>query len=129
MSERPARSDDVAHALFQLLELGKAAFPRARPDGVAVEPHLEHSTRTWHERDFCELGLKRREQLLRRPAGAEKPPALGAVFDFYSWSTHRDRGRGSLSRNPLQAGRSAALRGRNGVSGKRQLLAPMADFR
>ena len=84
MPERAFGSDRVAEPLLQFLELRKAAFYSPRPDDLVIHTHVEDTAGARHERHFTELLLKRRQQLLRRPAGAQQPAALRAVLDFYA---------------------------------------------
>ena len=44
MSERAAGCNAIADKLLDLFDLGKAAVLLARPDDVAVEPHLEDAS-------------------------------------------------------------------------------------
>ena len=87
MSERAVGCNAIADKLLDLFDLGKAPVLLARPDDVAVEPHLEDaSCCVGREDDRPELLRERRQQLLRHPAGAQAPAAQAAVCDL-------DRGR------------------------------------
>src|ERR1700687_4049766 len=52
MAEVAIRRDLIPHHLLQLLDLGKASLIFARPDQLAVNPHLEDAARVvGNERD------------------------------------------------------------------------------
>ena len=82
MAERLVGRDDVADALLQFGDLGKAAFVLARPDYAIAAPDDEHAAGAGYQGDAAEFILEGGEQLLRHPGGAQKPAALPAVFDF-----------------------------------------------
>ena len=92
MAERALRSNHVAQPLLQLFQLREATFAGARPDDLPAYSDLEDAASARHQRHLTELRLKRGQQLLRGPAGAQQPPALRAVLDLDSWcaahSTH-----------------------------------------
>src|SRR6476661_1028993 len=82
VSQGAIGGDPVAHALLELLQLRESAFGGAGPDGLAVEGDLEDAFVAGPERDFRELALERREELLRHPRRAEEPAAARAVCDL-----------------------------------------------
>src|SRR5919107_1325085 len=82
VAELPVRSDAVAHQALELRQVREAALLRARPHDLAVDADVEDAAVTGDERDLAELRGERGEQLLRRPAGAHQPAALGAVLDL-----------------------------------------------
>src|SRR5258705_1312996 len=83
MAERSARRDAVAGELLELLDLRKSPLLLARPDGLAVNPHLEDAAgRIGCEDDGADLLCERRQQLLRHPPGAQPPSAEAAVDDL-----------------------------------------------
>lgn len=81
MAEIAAGLDDVADSLFQLLRPGKAAVALALPDEIAIDADLEIAAGGGDQRHFTEAVGKGMQQLLRHPAGAQQPVALGAVED------------------------------------------------
>lgn len=89
MTEIAARRDDVAHTLFQFLDLGKASFGGARPDGLLVNPDVKNSAAARLQRNLADVAGKRREQFLRHPGRAKQPAALGAIFDLNARMLHK----------------------------------------
>src|SRR5215467_504594 len=82
MSEALAGRDDVTHELLELLDVRETASLVARPEPRSADADLEHAARSRHQRDFTDIGLERREQLLRHPRRAQKPTTLRAIFDL-----------------------------------------------
>lgn len=81
MAEIALGIDDVTDALFQFLGAWKSAIPLPFPDKGAIHPYLEIAPRSRNERYACQAVGKGLEQLLRHPARAQQPVALGAVED------------------------------------------------
>ncbi len=81
VAEIAAGLDDVADPLLQLLRPGKAAVALALPDEIAVDADLEIAAGAGDQRYFAEAVGKSIQQLLRHPAGAQQPVALGTVED------------------------------------------------
>lgn len=81
MAEIAAGLDDVADPLFQLPRSGKTAVALALPDQIAIDADLEIAAGGGDQRHFAEAVGKSMQQLLRHPAGAQQPVALGAVED------------------------------------------------
>src|SRR5437773_11941383 len=76
------RSDPMAVALFQLLELGEPPLRLARPDRLVREAHVEDTPRPGAQRHGTDLPFESRQALLRRPGGAQEPAALRAIYDL-----------------------------------------------
>src|SRR3990172_3418550 len=92
MPEVTAGGDAVTQALLDLLRLREAALRLARPQRLAVQPHLEDAALAGDERDLAQLLDEGRQQLLRQPGGAQQPAALGAVLDLEPGrAVHRQR--------------------------------------
>src|ERR1051325_2583098 len=81
MTEVALGGDAIAHALFQLGDVGEAAFVLARPHRLAADANDEHAAGAGNERDAAHLLLEGRKNLLGHPGGAQQPAALPAVFD------------------------------------------------
>src|SRR3954449_2051536 len=92
MAQALARRDRIADSLLNGLRLRKAAFLRARPNGRAVDADLEGAAAAGHEGHLTQLGLERRQQLLREVGRAEQPAAARAVLDLDPWASrsHED---------------------------------------
>jgi hypothetical protein len=83
MPEGAARSDPVSHQPFDLPDFGEAAAVFPRPDHFIADADLKHSPCSIRgENHGADLRRKRREKLLRHPAGTQTPAAESAVSDL-----------------------------------------------
>lgn len=84
MPQVPFRSDPIANSLLNLFHFRKTALAGPRPDDRLIHANLEHAAGPRNQSNFSNFGLKRRQQFLRHPGGAQQPPALRAVFYFHA---------------------------------------------
>lgn len=81
VTQRFARRDQGLDQSFELCSLWESAVAFSLPNQLTVGPNAEGSRRGWGKRQLLQLGGESREQLLRKPRGAQEPTTLRAIFD------------------------------------------------
>src|SRR5690606_31325081 len=84
VAETALRRDHISHAALQLRGIRKTAVALALPDDLTVANDLEDAARTRPEAHLLQFLGKGKQKLLRHPASAQQPLALGAVGYRYA---------------------------------------------
>lgn len=89
MAEGSFGCNPVSDELFKFFDLRETTLFLSRPEDVMIDPDFKDASHPGYECEFPDFVLERGQQLLCHPGRSKKPPALSAVFDFYSRTFRR----------------------------------------